>query len=503
MAIVAVMAAVILIPNEDEPPLGPSPTATPQIAPTDTPAPTTILERPTFTPVPTFAPVSTPITTPVVGSRPDDHGNSIATASLVFEGRNPGVINYPDDFDYFQFSTSAGELFTIEVELGTHPDTVSFLFDRNGTFLLENDDFEGLGSGSKVDYQALYDGDYFVKVHSLNQDSDAGSYGLFLTYPDMESIDDHGSTVETATDIIDEGRIPGDIEVPSDLDYFRIFASANTSYVAQVETGSHPDTGLVFLDRNGTPIQEGDKPDDSGGGSILIWRTPPIETEYILVVGSVLQETDTGTYMLSVSPILDHHGDSLSTATPIDSPKMVGFIDPSDDLDYFRFSAQMWDTYVIEVVLDGHPDTVLALYQTRGLQVEQNDDSEGMGGGFRIVWTASSTGDYFLEVKSFDQATQLGGYALFLDRRYAPAPTATPVPRVRPTPAPPATRPTPTPLLIEGMVPRTFATNFLASAIESEILSLLNLDSSYSTPYYKGQPLAGIEGPVKDLASQG
>jgi hypothetical protein len=421
---------------------------------------------------------------------------------VVFEGRNRGVINYPDDFDYFRFPSSAGELFAVEVELGTLPDTVIFLFDRNGTFLGDNDDFERLGRGSRIEYQAQYDGDYFVNVQSLNQDSDTGSYGLFLTYLGTEPLDDHGSTIETATNI-DEGRIPGDIEVSSDSDYFRIFAAANTFYVAQVNTRTHPNVRLVLFNRNGGLIKEGAKTDDLGGGSRLIWRTPPIETEYILAVGSMRPEFDTGTYMLMVTPIPDQHGDSISTATPINSPKNVGFIEPSDYLDYFRFSAQRGDTYVIEVVLDGHPDTVLTMYQARGLQVKQNDDDEGMEGGSRIVWTAPSTGVYFLEVKSFDQSSQIGAYALILDRSSAPSPTATPAIRVRPTPAPPATRPTPTPLLVEGIVPRTFATNFLARAIEGEILSLLNLDSAYSTPYYRAEPLASVEASVKNLTSLG
>jgi len=91
VAVIAVVAAVILIPGEDEPPLGPSPATPPQTAPTDIPAPTITLARPTFTPVPTSAPSPTDTSTPVVGPRVDDHGNSIATASVVFEGRNRGV----------------------------------------------------------------------------------------------------------------------------------------------------------------------------------------------------------------------------------------------------------------------------------------------------------------------------------------------------------------------------------------------------------------------------
>ena len=254
MALIAVVAVLILIPGEDEPHSSPSPTVTIQVAPTNTSTPPTTPERPTLTPVPTFTPSPTYTSTPVAGPRVDDRSNSIDTAFLVFEGRNRGVINYPDDFDYFRLPTSAGELFTIEVELGTHPDTVILLFDRNGTFLANNDDFEGLRHGCRIDYPTLYDGDYFVKVHSLHQDSDIGSYGLFLTYLGTEPFDDHGGTIETTTNI-DEGRIPSDIEVSADLDYFCILAATNTLYLAQMNTRSHPDAGPVLFDLNGELIK--------------------------------------------------------------------------------------------------------------------------------------------------------------------------------------------------------------------------------------------------------
>ena len=107
---------------------------------------------------------------------------------------------------------------------------------------------------------------------------------------------------------------------------------------------------------------------------------------------------DTVTGILSLSPIPDQHGILYGQRRRLILLKAsgFGFIEPSYDSDYFRFSAQASNTYMIEVALDGHPETVVTLYQAKGLQVEQNDDAEGMEEGSRIIWTASSTGVYFI-----------------------------------------------------------------------------------------------------------
>ena len=327
----------------------------------------------------------------------DDHGNVMETASFIEEGKNSGVIDYPEDLDYFHFSVESGDVFAIEVELETHPNTVVVLFDENGEFLGENDDFEGLGRGSGIIYAAPFGGEYFVKVYSWDQGSDTGSYNLYLTYlTSVSSADDHGSTIEAATEM-GPGSIFGELETPEDLDFFRIFSEANSTYVAEVALESHPNTGLTLMDRNGTPIQENDDAQGLNGGSRIIWRTPPIETEYVLKVNSMDSAGGTGSYILYVEPIPDQHGNSMALATEIiPGNNYFGLVSPSDDLDFFRFSAQAGESYVIEAVLDGHPDTVLTLYQARGLQVDANDDGEGMDGGSRLNWTAPSSGDYFI-----------------------------------------------------------------------------------------------------------
>ena len=92
----------------------------------------------------------------------------------------------------------------------------------------------------------------------------------------------------------------------------------------------------------------------------------------------------------------------------------MGTINPGSDEDFFKFSAQEGTTYTIEVVLDTHTDTILGLYDSRGRMLAQNDDASFQNQGSLLVWTAPSTGDYFLKVSSFNTFSQ-GSYKLVLE----------------------------------------------------------------------------------------
>ena len=113
-----------------------------------------------------------------VGPREDDHGFSFDTATFVAPGVTPGFIINPADKDFFVFEAQGGTEYTIEVRLGTHPDTVLELYDAAGNFLDENDDAEGLGGGSRLRLTPSFAGHYFLVVRSYDDAEGSGSYVL-------------------------------------------------------------------------------------------------------------------------------------------------------------------------------------------------------------------------------------------------------------------------------------------------------------------------------------
>ena len=127
-------------------------------------------------------------------------------------------------------------------------------------------------------------------------------------------------------------------------------------------------------------------------------------------------------------PVFDAHGDTRATASFIEPGQTPGGINPASDLDFFRFSAVASVQYTIEVHLATHPDTVVILYWPDGVFIDENDDAEGLGAGSRITWTAPVAGDFFIEVRSFNQTSDTGFYNLVLKGGSAPTPTPTPTP---------------------------------------------------------------------------
>ena len=231
--------------------------------------------------------------------------------------------------------------------------------------------------------------------------------------------DDHGESADTAT-AIPLGSISGVIESRFDEDLFRFFAEGGANYIAEVLLESHPNTILVLLDSSGNVVGENDDGEGLNGGSRLMWAAHPTSEEYFLLVRSFDPNVDTGSYTLSVSSISDDHGDSFEDATFISPGSISGTLDPPHDIDVFGFSARSGESYIIEVVLDGHPDTVLSLYQWPGVQLDEVDDTEGMSGGSRISGTVTEEGDYFIKVRSYDPDFQSGGYVIYLDVTAAP-----------------------------------------------------------------------------------
>ena len=166
----------------------------------------------------------------------------------------------------------------------------------------------------------------------------------------------------------------------------------------------------------GNWVDENDDASRRDPGSRLEW-TALTDGEYYLGVSSFDQSVNRGTYSLSlnVAPDSDRHGDTCQNATSISTGLHPGAIDPPSDKDYFHFSAQAGTNYTIDVLLGTHTDTVLTIYDSLCNWMDSNDDASETDTGSHLEWTAPSTGDYYLEVSSFDMATSTGSYTLSLE----------------------------------------------------------------------------------------
>ncbi len=92
-----------------------------------------------------------------------------------------GVIDFPDDIDYFSFTTKKGETVHALVntgELESQLDSFIVLLDAMGQELISNDDFRGRDAG--IQYTIEEDGVYFLRVEEYEKNEGGFQYRYSL-----------------------------------------------------------------------------------------------------------------------------------------------------------------------------------------------------------------------------------------------------------------------------------------------------------------------------------
>ena len=251
--------------------------------------------------------------------------------------------------------------------------------------------------------------------------------GICHLQADANPLDDHGDTWKVATDIFFDVPQLGQINLPGDIDYFRleipepgeltVYTTGSLDTIGSIED----DTGIAFI--------EGDQEGEGNNFKIVCNAKP--ETYYIRVRG---YENATGDYTLQASlvpdleaPLVpepevplapdeetpvdtpqtaDDHGDLWKVATDLffDIPQ-PGLIDTAEDIDYFRL--EIPEPGELTVYTTGSLDTIGSMEDDAG--VFANGDQEGEGNNFSIVYYAKPE-TYYIRVRGYENAT--GDYTL-------------------------------------------------------------------------------------------
>lgn len=224
-----------------------------------------------------------------------------------------------------------------------------------------------------------------------------------------------GNTSTTASVIggIGQGNT-GSINFAGDSDWYRMTLRAGQAYRFEARRVSGVDPTLTLRNAAGTQLVF----NDDGGGfpNSLINFTATTTGTYFLDVRGF--SSSTGRYqVLAYTP-----GDQLSTtATPTaigGEQQQTDFIGVNGDSDWRRISLVAGRTYTFS--LDGTApnalaDPTLGLRNAAGTQIAFNDDRNGaLDRNSRIVFTATSSGTYFLEARAFANAGT-GRYRLDVD----------------------------------------------------------------------------------------
>ena len=244
------------------------------------------------------------------------------------------------------------------------------LYNASGSRLAENDDFDS-GTASRLVWTAPSSGTYYIEVSGY--DGATGTYAL--------SLNGASGPVAVPTPWPAATRAPTPTATPVRPAPTR----APTPTATPVRPAGTPAPRLTTAPApTQAPFAGDDYSDDISGGAVGT-----------IVVGQSLE----------------------------------GNIERLHDRDFFSFRAERGREYRIETHLRSIADTFLALYNVSGSRLAENDDF-GNSYASLLVWTAPSSGTYYIEVSGYGGAT--GTYVLSLNETSGPA--ATPAPTSRPTP---------------------------------------------------------------------
>jgi len=210
------------------------------------------------------------------------------------EGRN-SIIGTPDDVDWFMIEMVEGRPYRIYVDGAPENGLVDpylRLYNSEGVEIAADDD-GGTGLNSYLSFASPTGGPYFAAVSSYGS-AGTGAYTLRITDTDVPGNIYTDETLDPA----DDSRISR-IEMPGDLDAYRVTLEAGVRYVIDVRGhGENPlaDAFLTILNAEGTSVVSDD---DSGGGLDARLRfTPQTAGEYYIQASGL--GGSTGTYQVQI-----------------------------------------------------------------------------------------------------------------------------------------------------------------------------------------------------------
>lgn len=338
----------------------------------------------------------------------DDHGNTIATATVVnMPSTTSGAIHFAGDYDCFRFSIS-GSMNVTACSAGSI-DTYGELLDSAGVILVSNDDGPD-GSRNFLMTRQLNTGTYYVRVRHYSLSANSGAYQLLLSGAAAPPpvTDDHGNTIATATAVDVPSTTSGAIHFAGDYDCFRFTISEVRNFTATTQGST--DTFGDLLDAAGTVLVSND--DANGSINFSINYQLSAGTYYIRV-RHYYNYIASGAYqlLLSASPPADDHSNSYSSATNISVPSSTaGAINYMGDWDLFKFTLTV--AKEITVSTTGNTDTQGRLRDSSYMIIGYNDDFNGSS-NFSIVRTLNP-GTYFVAVNHHSYSATSGNYQLVI-----------------------------------------------------------------------------------------
>ncbi len=211
------------------------------------------------------------------------------------DGRT-AMINADGDADWFAITLVEGRPYRFNL-LGSEPDALAdpvlTLYDAEGHEVASDDD-GGTGANSYLSYTSVAGGQYYAAVSSFNN-TGKGRYTLTATDTDVPG----GASTDEALDAANGDDRLSAIEIPGDLDDYRVDLEAGAHYLIEVVArGDNPlgDPHLAILNSDGERVAAND--DGGQGRNARLRFTPPQAGSYLIQASGL--GGSTGSYKVSI-----------------------------------------------------------------------------------------------------------------------------------------------------------------------------------------------------------
>ncbi len=331
------------------------------------------------------------------------------TGSLSVNGISIGNIEILHDRDWFRISLIANQSVVFDIKgsdaganILNYP-YIPGVYDVTGTMLREG------RRDSSLTFTAPTAGDYFVEARCYygGYYSDTGLYELSATSINVN--DDFSASIDTTAILSVDGFSTGNLEFNGDNDWFKISLTAGQLIEFDLQ-GSYDSAGtlsnphlLGIYNSKGILIKGNPDGSSSNRYSSDITFTASVTGNYYVAVSDYY--SGTGTYKLSSTSLTDDFSADLgTTANLLIDRYSLGNIDYRGDKDWVKI--HLIAGQVIEFSMEG-VDTgagtltnpfIGGIYDASGNYIIRTwDDDSGIGYNANVIFTASITGDYYVE----------------------------------------------------------------------------------------------------------
>jgi hypothetical protein len=276
----------------------------------------------------------------------DDHGNYADTATPINLDTPVNVeINSELDKDYLSLEAVRGTSYEITSILSDYDQGINVtLYDDAHQIVTkyEHSSFVGvIKEEKKVRWLCTSSGTYYLLIYGVSDNNNVALCSYTLSVSETSATDDHGNAYFVATPVTVDTPVNGSFDSDYDIDYFSFEAQEGESYLITTlnQRGGYPPfyTYKYIYDTDG--VTELVHPDSTKQSSTF-WTCEASGVYYIGIKESRLFYGD---YILTVSStsIVDDHGNTLDTATPLTVNTPVnGMIQYCEDIEYFSFKGE-------------------------------------------------------------------------------------------------------------------------------------------------------------------